>query len=379
MSLFRKGRAGYIGLDISDSSLEAVQLIGSPEGKSFKIGGWSRATIEKGAVHDGIILKPDQFAEALRQLLAKPLYGSLDSRSVILSIPEHQCYHVTFRISNANPSTIFNRVQEKVLAKMPFDFKDVYWDWQFIRKQKRLSYFYSVAVQRSVLDAYIAGIKNAGLKVAVAEPQIFSASRFLWEKTPLEEAVVYIDIGAYETAVSTIDDLGIHQSSVTNTGAAIWSEQLAKALKVTPDKAEKVLRTIGMRNIKHDKDEVIRAVLSEGIKQIVKEAKQHMSFYHSLPHIDTVIIKDLIISGGGAAIPNVGEVLSNELKLSLHLSHPWVTFNPVLQPTDLLLLTNSLGAALRGVQTSDAAKSGINILQTSREIETAKKSWWKSK
>ena len=81
-----KGNLGQIGLDVSDGSLEAVQLRSSRKSTSFQMVGWSRIVLPPGAVTAGIVMKEPDVVESLRQLFSKPTFGSLDGRQVVLSI-----------------------------------------------------------------------------------------------------------------------------------------------------------------------------------------------------------------------------------------------------------------------------------------------------
>lgn len=378
-NIFRKGKLGYIGLDISDSSLTAVQLSGISGAKKYKIFGWSRVALQPGVVDKGRIMKPEIFIESLRQLLSSPSFGQLDSHHVILSIPEHQCYHMNFALKRVSTIGLFQRIQQEALNRMPFSLNEVFWDWQASGEEKATFYIYAIAVAKEVMDEYLKVFQSMGLKMAAAEPQVISASRFLFETPSIEDPTIYIDIGSDETSIATIDDLQVHQSSVIQTGAKIWEKELAIKLKTDPEKIAKILRAIGLRKIKHDKVETIHESLLEGVKAISKEARQHISFYNSQKHLQPKIIKNLILSGGGAAIPGFAEALAKDLKLILHLSTPWVALSPPLQPVDLLLLTNAIGAAIRGVKTSESNREEINILLTRRELTKKKKRWFKKK
>lgn len=373
--MFRKGRLGYIGLDVSDSSIEAVQLQGQPGGKSYEIVGLSRVELPVGVVAKGRIVKPTEFKEKARQLLSKPTQGYLESKSIILSVAEHQCFHNTFPIRTGQESlTMFNRLQGSVIARTPFTLKEIDWDWELTVQKGSNDFIYSVAIPKAVTDEYRQVFKALGIQVMVIEPQVVSASRYLWRQVPIDEPHVYFDIGAEETAISTVDDMGIHQSSVVSVGFNQIQKDLARSLAVDSKVAREILLKIGLRQIKHSKVEQIHQSITGSVEKIIVDAKQHISFYSTLVHVSPQVIKNLLAAGGGSLIPRLPEYLTEQLHLQLDTITPWAGFKPELDHQSIVLYLNALGAAMRGVYTSEASKHGVNVLHTKRVAE--KKGGW---
>ena len=82
-SLFRKRYAPLMGLDISSSSVKLVELDLDQQGRYTLV----RAAIEpleKGAIADGTVEKPDEVAEAVRRLIKR---SGTRTRDVALALP----------------------------------------------------------------------------------------------------------------------------------------------------------------------------------------------------------------------------------------------------------------------------------------------------
>ncbi len=377
-SMFSKSRVGYIGLDISNTAIEAVQLEGVPGGKNFKVRGWSRVLLPPGTIHNGKLLKPEAFMDPLKKLFSRPSFGSLDSKNVVLSFPEHQCYH--FQLTKPlGGVSVFQEVQKQAVSQIPFPLNEVLWDWDQVAVEKNIGYYYGVAIPKEVISSYQKVFKQVGLRVTIIEPQVHAAARFLWPSLPIKEPVLYIDIGGEETMVSVVDDLGVHQSSVVGAGALDWYKTVAKKIKTPLPKAAQIARTIGLRKIKHPKAELIHKVLQEGVNEIVKEANQHLTYFSTRKHPDPKILKTLIVGGGGAVIPGIQEILAKQLVLTQEPIEPWMHAKPAFNPAMNLELSHSIGAALRGVATTDAGKIGLNVLRTRKAISSKKGSFWKKK
>lgn len=374
-----KGNLGHIGLDVSDGSLEAVQLLSSRRSKSFQVAGWSRFSLAPGVVVAGRVVKTPEFRESLRQLFSKPTVGSLDGRQVILSIPEHQAFHYVASISSwDNVSGLFGQVQSYLSSKLPMPLEEAYWDWRVVREDATRVFVYICAVPREVVDGYRDALKTLGMVVTVVEPQILSASRVFWQNLALAEPVLMIDIGTNDTSVATIDDLGIHQSSVVSAGAGKSADALANKLGAKVAVAEQVLRTIGLRQIKHPKMPVIHEAIKQQLDLILQEARQHVVYYGIQPHVQPALIKQVLLFGGGSLIPGVAEALAQELKLTVMPSAGRLTFKPPLSPETMALLMNALGAAVQGAADPESRHDDVNVLVTRRTSEEKKTSWMKS-
>lgn len=378
-AMFSKSRIGYIGLDFSDTTIEAVQFEGVPGGKFYKVIGWSRLMIPPGIILNGKIQKSEELVELVRKLFARPKQGSLDSKNIILSVPEHQCYHFQFEKKSGVQSALYQEIQKEAIGQIPFQLSELLWDWDRMTEANGKSYYYGAAVPKDVIAEYQKVLKQLGLRIMVAEPQVHSAARFYWQHLPSEEPTLYIDIGGEETMVATVDDLGVHQSSVVSQGTLLWYQEVAKLLKTPLPKAAQVVRTIGLRKIKHPKAAAIHKLLDTGLTEIQKEASQHLSYFSMKEHPNNKILKNMIVSGGGGVIPGIGEYLAQKLSLTLAHIEPWAQFKPEIQPATLVELSHAIGAAMRGVYTSDAGAQGLNVLKTKKVLTQKHKRWWGGK
>lgn len=367
-----------IGVDISDFSMEAVQLSGQYGKSLHRLKSWSRTAVPEGAMKAGRIIKTEEVQEALRVLLSKPTFGNMDGKQVICSVLEHHCYHNIIPLSKwTSDKPIFAQIQEALNGKIPFNIGQVYWDWRPVREDNRLVYVYTVAIPRDIVDSYRAAFENLGMNIMFMEPQILCAARSLWRGLVQDAPSLLIDIGARETSIATIDDLGIHQASMVPIGADHWQDALAKQLSQPAENAQKILRTLGMRRVKHPNAEVIYGILEKGLEQIIQDTKQHTLFYNTQTHIQPGVLKQLVVVGGGAAVPGVTEYLSHKLSLATDGHHPWFELKPALGSTERLLLSSALGAAVRGLMSVEEQTSELNIFATRRVMSPTENGGWK--
>jgi type IV pilus assembly protein PilM len=376
--LISGSKRGWIGLDVSDGSLEAVQLRSNRRSKTFQMAGWSRVVLPPGVVSGGRVVKTQELTEALRQLFSKPTFGSIDGRQVVLTLPEHQTFHYVTSLSSwEGDAGLFGQIQSYLASKLPFAVEEAYWDWRVVRDEPTQAFIYICASPRDVVDEYRKALKSMGMVLSVVEAQVQSTCRLFWSDLALKEPVLFLDIGSDETSISTIDDIGIHQSSVVTSGAMHFTQRLATELKADRAVAERVIRSIGLRNVKHPKTASIHEAIKQPLATIVQEARQHVSYYNVQPHIEHAIIKQILLLGGGALVPGVAEYLAQELKLSVMPPASRFSFKPPLSPADLALLSNATGAAVLGAISPELRRAELNLLVTRRSYQETKSSWLK--
>ena len=73
------------GLDISELSLKAVQLV--KRGRSFYLQAWDNTKMPEGVIVDGKITKEQTFIAGLKKLI-KNCAGRLTTNYVVLCLPE---------------------------------------------------------------------------------------------------------------------------------------------------------------------------------------------------------------------------------------------------------------------------------------------------
>jgi len=369
-SFLRGKHVGAIGVDVAADGVKAVQLYGKAGQQDAKVVAWAYQPLPAGAVHAGEIGEPVAFIAALQRLFTKPNFGSFSGRLLVFALPEHQSFHYAFasrKIGNILPKNVI--AEEQLRKSVPFKMPDLRWDWQIMADHKTRYHFSTVAAQQSVINGYLNAFKSAGKTPLVIEPQVIASQRFYFESDTLSEPVLSVDIGALETSVATIDSYGVHQSSVIPVGLATWSFDLSKKLKIEFSDARKLVLAGGGGN--PDQKKIFEGLLEQGMKQIVLECQQHMSYDRSLHQTQPLPFKRFALGGQGSIVPTVANSLSVSLGLSLMPAQSWLKLVPPFTVAQLLLFHNAIGAAIRGLSGGDAVDQGLNVLY--RRVDLPKK------
>ena len=79
-----------VGLDISDTHIEAVELVG--QGQNLQMTSQKRHSLPAGVIEKGMIKDRARLKSAIQQTLAEAQPQSIQTKSVIFGLPESQTY-----------------------------------------------------------------------------------------------------------------------------------------------------------------------------------------------------------------------------------------------------------------------------------------------
>ena len=125
-----------IGLDISDNSIEALEL----EKKFNKVTvlAYARKKLEPGIVENGQVLNKEKLIDSIKDLFSSPTPSHFKSKDVILSIPESKTYIHVFRLPTViSEDNVGQSVQYEAEATFPISFDDAYHDYEIVKKDEK--------------------------------------------------------------------------------------------------------------------------------------------------------------------------------------------------------------------------------------------------
>ncbi len=340
----------YLGLDISDRSLKAVQLRRTFRGH-LALKGLAHIDLPAGVITDGDIANAAQFDDYLRRLLTHPQVGTFTTTYTVASLPETKTFIKLIDIPPMAPEEIGEAVRWEAEHHIPIPIEETYWDWQRVGAptgNARLPILLGVA-PKTIVDSYTAALTAAGLFPTALEIEAVAISRSL---LPLAEvksptATIIIDIGATRTGLILLDQGTIQFTvSLPLSGRKI-TETIAQSLSLSEGEAEKAKILCGLDPKKCHGS--MATILHQVMDELLARIRDAMSFYQEhFPHSHTV--GQVQLCGGGANFRAIDNYLAGELKLKIVRGNPWQNLEPArapLKPSELLSFTTAIGLALR--------------------------------
>lgn len=317
------------GLDISDHSIEVLELSSKNKVKAF-----ARILLEQGIVKDGKILNKEKLAEKIKEVVAK---AKIKSKKVVLALPESKTFIHFFE----KPEDI----KEQAAKLIPWNLEEIYFDIQ--------DTLY-VAVPKSIVDGYLEVLNKLGLEPIAFEIESLALGRALRAKNCL-----VVDIGARTTNLSIFDkNKKLKISANVAMAGNHFTKSIADKLKISLREAEKLKASYGLNETK--KEGEVMLVLQKELQPIIEKIKKIINFYGK-------DINQVLLVGGSAQIPKIDSYFSSNLNLKVSIGKSSIA-KQLKQKS--ILFNMVIGLALRALKRKPET-AGINLLPAKKKPEPA--------
>src|SRR3989344_3875998 len=371
MSFFDR-RKTPLGLYLSDISLKMIQFAKKREG--FSVQAYSDTKIPKGAVAGDILSDPKLLSKTIREAVDNPKFGKITTPYVIASIPETKSFVRVIQMPIMSEKEAEEAVPWEAEAYVPLPIGQVYLDWVILDPKRAAGQgdeskmtVLITACPKDYIDQFVSVIKEAKLIPLALEVESQATARSLVSGNVMDETILIADIDTLRTSL-IIFDKGILQftSSVPIAGN-LFTEELAKALSLDMDAAEKLKRESGIEDTER-LGPAVRKALIPVLNHLVDEMINTIRFYEEHSASGGKISR-LLLSGGSSKLKhlpsflheNLTHRLSNEHPLrslpglKVELGNPWGKILgqgqvPPLSREDSLSYATAIGLALREVE-----------------------------
>ncbi len=314
--LFYKQKT-LIGLDISQTGVKVMAI----DPKRWLVLGYGSLDLDPLKVQASLENPDDTYlADNIRALLKQNIVGSLNSDHVAIGLPTGRTYSRTFTLPASEEKHIASAVEVEVDQYIPIPLSSLYLDYDIIERNKDSVTVIMSAVPRTLVDTCLAAVRSAGLQPLVAEPSINAVARVLEATEEGHLSTLIIDIGAASTDIAILDGGVIRVTGSIGIGGNTFTLDIAKKLNIALENAHqyKVLNGLapGPRQAK------ITTALAPSLGRIATEVRKVIRYYNERIATDRKIEQVLIV-GGGANVPGVGDYFTNELVMPARVAVPW--------------------------------------------------------
>ena len=325
--LFYKDKP-LIGLDISQTGIKVMSV----DPKKWLVQGYGSLDLDPAKVQASLENAEDTYlADSITSLLKENVIGTLNSDHVIVGLPTGRTFSRTFSLPASEESRVQNAVEVEVDQYIPIPLGSLYVDHQVIERTKDQLTVVMSAVPSSLVDSCIQAVRTAGLTPVIAEPSINAVARVLEATEEGHLSTLIIDIGPASTDIAVLDKGAIRVTGGVGIGGNTFTLDIAKKMNIALENAHqlKVLNGLsaGPRQAK------ITAALKPSLQRIVTEVRKVIRYYNERLN-DNRNIEQVLIVGGGANVPGIGEFFTNELVMPARVASPWqkLDFGQLQQP-----------------------------------------------
>lgn len=340
----------YIGLHVNAHAMKALQFdykSGHTEVKAF-----INAPTPVGVMQNDAIVDRKKLSEFIKISLASSQNGPFTTNRVILSIPESKSFIRVMEMPVMAEELAENAIMFEAEAYIPVPMDQVYFDWQIIGKKTTTMEVLLIASPKEYVDTFMKVIEDAGLKLCGIEVEAQSVARALVPPN-VDEPILIADMDAYKTAMVIVEHNVLQFTSSVPIAGNVFTEKMAKELNITPAQAEKLKREVGLANTVEYPN--LKTAMTPEVENLASEIKNVLKFHYD--HSETHI-KQILLTGGGAKLKHIGEVLPSflesyapiEVTVANPLEHIPNLEHSKLTPYEALSFTTAIGLAMWEIQ-----------------------------
>lgn len=306
-----------IGLDIGQTGVKVMAI----DPKRWLVLGYGSLDLDPVKVQASLENPDDSYlADNIKLLFSKNVVGEINSDHVVVGLPTGKTFSRTFTIPSSEEKNIENTVELEVDQYIPIPLPALYLDYEVIERSKDTVTAIMSAVSRPLVDNCLNAVRSAGLTPLVAEPSINAVARVLAATEEGHLSTLIIDIGAASTDIAILDGGVIRVTGGVGIGGNTFTLDMAKKLNVPLENAHqyKVLNGLspGPRQAK------ITTALTPSLTRISTEVRKVIRYYNERLATNRKIEQVLVV-GGGANVPGIGEYFTNELVMPARVAIPW--------------------------------------------------------
>lgn len=298
--------------------------------KKWLVTGYGSIDLDPAKVQESLDGDDSYLRQNINELISKNLVGNLASNHVVLGVPAGRTFTRTFTVPLSSEKKLTDAVELEVEQYIPIPMSALYVDFEIIERSKEDLTILMCAVPRTVVDLCVDIAESAGLRVCMVESSISAVARLLESTEEGHLPTVIVDIGPASTDIAILDR-SIRVSGSLSVGGNTFTLDIAKKLKVPLESAHqlKVLNGLsaGARQQK------IASALSPSLERILSETRKVIRYYDERIANHSKLEQVLVV-GGGANVPGIGEYFTNQLVMPARVASPWqqLDFGKLPQP-----------------------------------------------
>ena len=340
-----------IGVDITSTSVKMVELTEGSKG-SYRLDGYSIASIPKDAVVDGNITGLDQVADAISR--AWKLLGSREKRLAMALPGAAVISKKVLMQSGLREEDMEFQVEAEANQYIPFSLDEVNIDFQVLGPAPSGTDDVEVLIaasRKEKIEDRVAAGEGAGLKVVVMDVETYAteaAYALVANQFPnngADQTIMIVDIGASMMHVNVLHNNQSVYIREQNFGGGQLTLEIQRRFGLSPEEAEISKRKGGLPESYENE------VLQPFIQSLALEVARALQFFTSSTQYNHV--DHIALAGGCASIPGVDMAVQERAQVNTVVINPFssMEINPRMKQQQVIAdapaLITACGLALR--------------------------------
>lgn len=305
--------ANIIGIDISDSSIEAVVLSGN------NLAGYSRFRLSPDIVSDGRIIDQEKLKDALKKLLKNAKPKPIEAKSVFLSVPESKVYsHIISLPKKLKDKDLKEAAKNKAGEMIPEDPDNLISISKILPETQGFKEVFQASADATVIKDLVKVFKDIGLEVEGITSEAISSYAGLSDKQK-KQTTLMLDIGSRTTIASVFNKNGLVDTiNIGIAGHNITTALVAK-LGISYDEAEDKKRNAGLDS-GTDSGEVMMIIQGQ-LQPLTDEIKKFINYQAEAYGRK---IEKVILIGGLAGMRGIDKYFGDNLSIPTEIGQAFI-------------------------------------------------------
>jgi type IV pilus assembly protein PilM len=315
--MLRKRSRATVALDIGSNIVKCLRMEHTDEGPILT--NFAMVDMLPEAIVEGEIMDRDIVVEAVRECLGRAaiqddyVVSAVGGRSVIVK----KIIMDKMTAADAQEAILWEAEQH-----VPFDIDDICIDFQILKDDVGANQMeiLLVAAKKETIQSHAELLREAGLTPAVIDVDAFAVQNS-WEATnggASEEVVGLLNVGADVTSICVVQQGVPYFTRDLAVGTNRFVEEIQKDFGVGHDEARQIVANPG-------EDESIEvSKLIEIVEDVAEDLstgiERSLSFLRTSGDAET--IDRVVLTGGGARFPGLGEYLADRHGFTVEVGNP---------------------------------------------------------
>lgn len=335
----------YLGVDLGATSIKIVELkeeAGRPRLLTY---GYTEQTV--GYPEKEFTETPEKAINLIKQICVE---AKTTTRQAIAALPSASVFSSVINIPVSAGKDLASAVQWEAKKIIPLPLEEMILDWKVLTPEEiggavqgataastsvKTTQVLLTAAAKNLVKKYLDIFKGAGLNLISLETETFALIRSL---VGLDKStVVIVDMGASSTAISIIENGVPFLNRSLNFGGLTITKEIAAGLGIDFNQAEQMKYDVGMSVVG---EAGVPKIIEKSLVMLLNEIKYCTNIYQSQESMRGKRVEKIILTGGGALMPNFTDYLSSALNMRVYIGNPWAR---VVYPEELKPILDQIG------------------------------------
>jgi len=347
-----------IGVDLGATQIRAAEVELASKPGAFPLGtlqSFAAVPTPAGAINDGEIVEVQTVASLLKQLWSK---GKFSHKRVVIGLSSPRTVVREMEVPAMPMDQVRSALPYQVSEILPMPTDEALLDFyptelRSVDGQESFRGIMTAAAKASVANTVMT-VETAGLRPEGVDLSAFGLHRALCVGDFAQQIVAFVEIGARVTTVIVSAHGQPRLVRVLPTGSQDSTDAVASAMQVSTAEAEQYKRKVGVSADGPPELKIARDAILQTTRQLIEGVRN--TFVYFAGNEPGNPIQQVILTGGGAFMPGLGQYLASASRLPVSFGNG----------VGAVKVTRKAGAAVAGQEMFASVAVGLALAEVGK-------------